>query len=106
MPSRWDCEPGWCTAWLKDFDTARLTFTHPARRDSFDAPSIQFGLVVEVGNQNPQALSAQIIASMRRTDPKSTAEMIGGSKDGAEKLGLAYRKPARWHNTSCTPRGS
>jgi hypothetical protein len=93
---RWDCQPGWCTAWLKDFDTARLTFTHPAHRDSFHDPWIQFGLVIQVGDQDPQALAAQIIASMRTTDPKSTAEMIGGGKDTAVKLGLAYRKPTRW----------
>jgi hypothetical protein len=93
---RWDCAPGWCTAWLKDFDTARLTFTHPARRGSFDDPSVQFGLVVDVQGQAPQVLATEIIESMRNTDPKSIAEMIGGSKDGAEKLGLVYRKPSRW----------
>jgi hypothetical protein len=93
---RWDCAPGWCTAWLKDFDTMRLTFTHPARRGSFDDPSVQFGLVVDVQDQAPEVLATEIIESMRNTDPKSIAEMIGGSKDGAEKLGLVYRKPSRW----------
>ena len=29
----WDCAPGWCTAWLKDFNTARLTFHLPCERD-------------------------------------------------------------------------
>jgi hypothetical protein len=94
--SRWDCRAGWCTAWLKDFDTARLTFAYPARMGSSDAPYIQFGLVAAVGDRNPQALTAQIIESMRHADPRTTAEMIGGSKDSAEKLGLTYRKPIRW----------
>jgi hypothetical protein len=93
---RWDCAPGWCTAWLKDFDTARLTFIHPARRDSFEDPSIQFGLAVDVQGRAPDALAAEIIESMRNTDPKSVAEMIGGSSDEAEKLGLVYKKPSRW----------
>ncbi|MGD3112605.1 hypothetical protein [Streptomyces sp. YGL11-2] len=93
---RWDCAPGWCTAWLKEYDTARLTFNHPARTGSFEEPSLQFGLVVDVRGRAPESLAAEIIEAMRNTDPKSVAEMIGGSKDGAEKLGLVYRKPSRW----------
>ncbi|MBO2461429.1 hypothetical protein [Actinomadura violacea] len=93
---RWDCAPGWSTAWLRDFDTARLTFGHPARRGSFEDPSIQFGLVIDVKDRAPETVAAEVIASMRHTDPKSVAEMIGGSKDGAEKLGLVYKKPTRW----------
>ncbi|MBA2890717.1 hypothetical protein [Nonomuraea soli] len=92
---RWDCSAGWCTAWLQEFDTARLTFHHPARTDSFDAPELQFGLVIDVRDRPPEILAAELIESMRNTDPKSTAEMIGGSKDAAEKLGLVYRKPSR-----------
>ncbi|MFC5241345.1 hypothetical protein [Streptomyces atrovirens] len=93
---RWDCAPGWCTAWLKEFDTARLTFTHPARKDFFEDPSLQFGLVIDVRGRAPEVLAAEIIESLRNTDPKSVAEMIGGSKDGAEKLGLVRREPSRW----------
>ncbi|MEV6929300.1 hypothetical protein AB0M46_33085 [Dactylosporangium sp. NPDC051485] len=94
--ARWDCAPGWCTAWLKDFDVARLTFNYPARRASFEDPSVQFGLVVDVRGQAPEALATELVESMRNIDPKSIAEMIGGSKDGAEKLGLVYRSPSRW----------
>jgi hypothetical protein len=93
---RWDCAPGWCTAWLQDFDTARMTFTYPARRDSFNDPHVQFGLLVAVGDRVPESVAAEVFESMRSTDPKTIAEMIGGSKDGANKLGLAYRKPSRW----------
>jgi hypothetical protein len=56
---------------------------------------VQFGLVVDVHDQAPEVLTTEIIESVRNTDPKSIAEMIGGSKDGAEKLGLVYRKPSR-----------
>jgi hypothetical protein len=93
---RWDCAPGWCTAWLHDFETARLTFTYPARLDSFDDPHIQFGLLADVGDQAPESVAAEILKSIRSTDPKTIAEMIGGTKDGADKLGLIYRKPTRW----------
>ena len=72
-------KPGWCTAWLKDFDTAGLTFSHPAGRASFADP-IQFGLAVLVTDQDPRALATQIIESMRNIDPKSTAKMLGGSR--------------------------
>jgi hypothetical protein len=93
---RWDRTPGWCTAWLKDFDSARLTFNHPARRGSFEDPSVQFGLVVDVQDRAPELQAAELVESMRNTDPKSFAEMIGGSRDAAEKLGLPYREPSRW----------
>lgn len=94
--SRWNCAPGWCTAWLKDFDAARLTFTYPARPESIESPSLQFGLVIDVPDNSPDTVAAEIIESMRTTNPMSVAEMIGGSKDAPEKLGLAYRKPTRW----------
>ncbi|MEV6829466.1 hypothetical protein [Amycolatopsis sp. NPDC051102] len=93
---RWNCRPGWCTAWLKDFDTARLTFGYPARKTSADEPSVQFGLLVDVRDRDPVATAAEVVESIRNIDPKTTAEIIGGSKNGAEKLGLAYRKPSRW----------
>ncbi|MEO6087945.1 MAG: hypothetical protein ABIQ18_33030 [Umezawaea sp.] len=88
---RWDCAPGWCTAWLRDYDTARLSFDHPA-----DDPTVRFGLVVDVGNQDPDAVAADVIASMRNTDPKAVAEMIRGSADDAKRLGLVHTEPSRW----------
>ncbi|MEO3783726.1 hypothetical protein ABGB12_10370 [Actinocorallia sp. B10E7] len=93
---RWDCAPGWCTAWPVDFDIARLTFRHPARTDSFEDPSVQFGLVIDVGDRAPQDVAVEVVESLRTNDPKSFAEMIGGTRNGAEKLGLTYRKPSRW----------
>ena len=92
----WDCKPGWCTAWLKDFDTARLTFLYPADRDSLHDPHVQFGLVIDVQGQDPRTVAARLVESLRVNDPKTIAEVIGGSKDGAEKLGLTSRKAVRW----------
>ncbi len=93
---RWDCSPGWCTAWLQDYDSARLTFMYPATRVSFDEPSVQFGVVIDVADRDPQTLATHVIDSLRNADPKLSAEMIGGSKNGAEALGLVYRPPSRW----------
>jgi hypothetical protein len=81
---------------LKDFDTARVTFHYPASRGALEDPSVQFGLVVDVQGRAPELLAAEIIESMRSANPKSFAEMIGGSKDTAHKLGLVYREPTRW----------
>jgi hypothetical protein len=97
---QWNCRPGWCTAWLKDFDIARLTFTYPAHRASCHEPFIQFGLMIDIAGQSPKTLATQLIESIQNTDPKSTAEMIGGSKENADRLGLTYRKPTRWRNTA------
>jgi hypothetical protein len=94
--ARWDCRPGWCTSWLKDFDTARMTFTHPAGAEPLKEPHLWFGLVIDVQEQAPESVAEQVLESLRTVDPKTVAEMIGGTKDGAEKLGLVYRKPVRW----------
>lgn len=93
---RWGCAPGWCTAWLKEFNTARLTFTYPANATFGQEPWVQFGLVIDIQDQDPETVAEQVIESMRDTDPKTRAEMIGGSRDSAEKLGLTYQEPARW----------
>lgn len=53
-------------------------------------------MVVKVADHDPRILADQVIESMRSTDPKTTAGMIGGSKNAAEKLGLTYRAPADW----------
>ncbi|MBR7832069.1 hypothetical protein KDL01_02295 [Actinospica durhamensis] len=92
---RWGCKPEWCTSWLTEFDTVRLTFEYPAHRESFEDPYVQFGLVLDVAG-GPQACATQLIESFRTTDPKTTAEIIGGTSDGAEKLGLTRRKSGRW----------
>lgn len=93
---QWDCKPGWCTSWLRDFDTARLTFQHPAHVESYQEPHVQFGLVIDVGGESPLACAARLIESLQTADPKTTAEIIGGGRDGAEKLGLTPRKRSRW----------
>jgi hypothetical protein len=90
---QWDCRPGWCTAWLKDFDTARLTTDYPAGTTSVDEPSVQFGLLIDVRDRDPETAAAEVIESIRATDPKTTAEIIGGTEDAAEKLGLTYQQP-------------
>ncbi|HST80885.1 MAG TPA: hypothetical protein VLL08_03975 [Kineosporiaceae bacterium] len=81
---------------MKDLDAARLTFIYPAHTTSFENPSIQFGLVIDVPDEFPKTLADKIIQSLMTTDPKSTAEMIGATKEAAERLGLIYRKPSGW----------
>jgi hypothetical protein len=57
---------------------------------------VQFGLLIDIKDQDPGTIADQVIKSIRDTDPKTRAEMIGGKKDSAEKLGLPYKKPTRW----------
>lgn len=92
---RWDCELDWCTAWPTDDDAMRLTFIHPARGDSFDDPSVQLGLVVDVQGRDPATLAEEIIESIRNTDPKTIADTTG-NRQHAEELGLLYQEPTRW----------
>jgi hypothetical protein len=93
---QWDCKPGWCTSWLREYDTARLTFQHPAHVESYKDPQVHFGLVIDVAVESPQACAARLIESLQSTDPKTAAEIIGGTRDSAEKLGLTPRKRSRW----------
>jgi hypothetical protein len=58
-------------------------------------PWVQFGLVIDIQDQDPETVAEQVIESMRDTDPKTRAEMIEGSRDSAEKLGLTYKEPTR-----------
>lgn len=92
----WDCSLWTCTAWLKDFDTMRLSLRYPARTPSGKEPWVLLGLVFDISDGDPEETPAKIIESIRDTDPKTHAEIIGGSRDGAQMLGLSYRRPARW----------
>jgi hypothetical protein len=93
---RWGCTLGWCTAWLKDFDITRLTFTYPGNAAFGKEPWVQFGLLINIQDQDPHAIAEQVVDSMRGADPKTRAEIIGGSRDSAEKLGLTYKEPIQW----------
>ena len=57
---------------------------------------MQFGLMVDIQDQDPDTVADLVIESIRDADPRPRAEMIGGSRDSAEKLGLTYRKPTQW----------
>jgi hypothetical protein len=85
---RWDCRLDWFGARPRESDTARLSFTYPVDTDSFEDPFIQFDLAINVNGREPAALAEEIIATMRTTDPKHTAETISGSRELIRKLGL------------------
>jgi hypothetical protein len=97
---RWDCSPGWTTAWLREFDAVRISFDYPHRPPgtrNVEDPHVQFGLVIDVpAGEAPADTAERIIESLRSTDPKTSAEVIGGTKDGPERLGLTRRDPVRW----------
>ena len=93
---RWGCRLGWCSAWQPHVDEARLTFGYPATVTSPDEPHVQFGLVIDVDPADPDRVVADIVDRLRTTDPKTYAEIVGGSRDGAAQLGLVHREPTRW----------
>ncbi|GAB2828300.1 hypothetical protein GCM10022221_28360 [Actinocorallia aurea] len=88
---RWDCAPGWCTAWIAEFDMARLTFDYPSRTTSSQAPSVQFEVVIDVGGRAPEEVADEVVGFLLADDPKATAEIVGGTPDGPERLGLLRR---------------
>jgi hypothetical protein len=91
---RWDCQPGWCAS-SRDFTTVRLSFTYPAGATTEEDPWVQFGLSVDVGNSSPETKAAEVVEALRTTDPKESAEIIGGTRNAAARLGLPHRKPTR-----------
>ncbi|WP_051452041.1 hypothetical protein [Actinospica robiniae] len=93
---QWDCRLSGCTSWPSDVDSVRLSFMYPAERPPFEDPRVRFGFVIGVDGRDPQAVAQEFVASLGSQDPKLSAEIIGGRRDEAERLGLRYRKPSRW----------
>lgn len=93
--SRWDCRLHRADSWNGERSRLRLTFTFPA-----DPPGrsdwLQFMFIDEVPDSSDmdagaaEATVERLVALFRTTDPKSVAELCGGSREGAEAFGYSW----------------
>lgn len=88
---RWDCHLSWVYARHHERDQLRLSFTYPGRAKVLDpAPWLQFELVLTITDNDPAELVDEFIASLSSIDPKSSADVAGGSAEYAAALGYPW----------------
>jgi hypothetical protein len=93
---RWDCRPGWIESMNRDRGTLTFSFIHPAAHVTQDQPWLQFRHSVTIPDAvavDDHAVAAavdRIVATLRTTDPKTTATVCGGSRKHAEALGFPW----------------
>ncbi|MGW2822793.1 hypothetical protein ACWC24_17650 [Streptomyces sp. NPDC001443] len=92
--SRWDASRGWISSGFDDPDTAVVTFSYlpgsasgrPERPDS----ALQFRWVIPDDGTPPEAQAAAALRRLAEEDPKSYAQVCGGSRQRAEELGFPW----------------
>ncbi|MDA0636680.1 hypothetical protein OUY22_24985 [Nonomuraea sp. MCN248] len=62
---------------------------HPSSRDD-DDPWLQFEWVIPVDGTGLDAQVAHLADCLRRTDPKTSARVVGGSQEYANRLGFPW----------------
>ncbi|MFD0142667.1 MULTISPECIES: hypothetical protein [unclassified Streptomyces] len=98
--TRWDARFGWVGTDYRDPDTTVLSFTYQpglAPRDGLaggrldmDRPWLQFVWNLPDDDTPPEARAAAALARLETTDPKTFAQVRGGSREHAEALGLPW----------------
>lgn len=98
--TRWDAQFGWVGTDHHDPDITVVSFTFwpglaEGRRD-VDGPWLQFFWSLPDDDTPPEARAAAALTRLEMTDPKTFAQVRGGSREHAEALGLpwpeAYRR--------------
>ncbi|WP_330456496.1 hypothetical protein OIB37_06090 [Streptomyces sp. NBC_00820] len=92
--SRWDASRSWIGSGFADPDTAVVTFWYlpglesgsPERADS----PLQFRWVVADDGTPPEEQAAAALRRLAEEDPKSYAQVCGGSRERAEELGFTW----------------
>ncbi|MEU0432010.1 hypothetical protein ABZ153_10295 [Streptomyces sp. NPDC006290] len=92
--SRWDAGRGWISSGFDDPDTAVVTFWYvpglasgsPERADS----PLQFRWVIPDDGTSPEAQATAALRRLAEEDPKSYAQVCGGSRERAEELGFSW----------------
>ncbi|WP_433418787.1 hypothetical protein ACQP1V_03680 [Microtetraspora malaysiensis] len=88
----WQCDLVRVSAHNEEQDRIRLFFwypRHPSSRDG-DDPWLQFEWVIPIDDTDLDAQVAHLTDRLRRTDPKTHARVVGGSREYAERLGFPW----------------
>ncbi|GGT86694.1 hypothetical protein [Streptomyces lateritius] len=92
--TRWDCRFGWVGTAFSEPDTTTLSFTFwpglaAGRRDTA-GPWLQFVWDLPDDGTPPDVRAARVLKRMETTDPKTFAEVRGGSREHAQVLGFPW----------------
>jgi hypothetical protein len=97
--TRWDAAKGWIGTDFRDPDTTVLSFTFwpglAAGRKDRAGPWLQFTWRLPDDGTPPVDRAAAALRRLAAEDPKSYAELIGGSREHAEALGYAWPERER-----------
>ncbi|MFF2431669.1 hypothetical protein [Streptomyces mirabilis] len=94
--ARWECELGGVSAWLWEPDQINLFLFHPGRSAiGEDRPWLQFRMVLDVSNDDPESQAERLAEQLVAGDPHQTAEVCGGSPEYARQLGYPWPQRRR-----------
>lgn len=87
--ARWDCELGAVSAWPWERDQVNVFLFHPGRPAiGEDRPWLQFRLILAVSADDPAEQAERLAEQLVTTDPRTAAEVCGGSSELAGQLGF------------------
>lgn len=87
--ARWDCELEGVWSSRKEPDRIHVVLMHPRNRADPDRPWLQFGMTLPIAADTPSTQAERYEAQLTAGDPRTTAEVWGGSHD-AERLGYPW----------------
>ncbi|MFD9869072.1 hypothetical protein ACFXI8_26480 [Streptomyces niveus] len=94
--ARWECELGGVSAWLWKPDQINLFLFYPGRSAiGEDRPWLQFQMVLDVSNDDPESQAERLAEQLVAGDPRQTAEVCGGSPEYARQLGYPWPQRRR-----------
>jgi hypothetical protein len=96
--TRWDGQVGWIGTDFHDQDTTVVSFTYwpglaAGQRDK-DGPWLQFIWSLPDDGTPPENQAAAALRQLAEQDPKTYAQVRGGSRSHAEALGFPWPEPA------------
>lgn len=88
---RWRCETGGVSARTGEQDHIRMYFWHPRYIPEPEGePWLQFEWIIPMDGTPPADQAARLVRQLREIDPKSEAEVVGGSREHADSLGFPW----------------
>ncbi|GAA1365787.1 hypothetical protein [Catellatospora chokoriensis] len=91
---RWDCDPGWVSAWPHDLGRVQVAYFHPRRPSLADEPWLQFVAVIDLPPGEPESVADAVVRQLADIDPRRPEWLSGGSAEAAVALGFDW-PPAR-----------
>ncbi|MER7848557.1 hypothetical protein ABTZ03_32000 [Kitasatospora sp. NPDC096077] len=99
----WECELLSVSAWPSEPDRLTVLLLHPGRPAIRDGhPWLQFRLSIPVSDDHPAAQAEALVSRLSAEDPRTTAEVCGGSRAYAAQLGYPWPERRRRPTATAT----